>query len=150
LALEVNIAERMPILNVKAISRGRVEELSRLFDKLEVEARKLMKLKPVTNDPPGDEEGEGEEEEEVGGPKLEMFRRLRPIFKRIDTKIAEVLGIDVDVDVLWDQAWEMMERRVKGAEREARPGAKPITEEKPSEGRRRGRGGGSAPITSFF
>jgi len=79
---------------------------------------------------------------------------LRPIFKRIDeTKIAEVLGIDVDVDALWDQAWEMMERRVKGAEREARPGAKPITEEKPSEGRRRGRrrrGGGSAPITSFF
>jgi hypothetical protein len=153
LALEVNITEGMPILNVKAVDRGRVEELARLFDELEAKARELMGLKPVTNDPPGDEEGEGEEEEEVGGPKLEMFRRLRPIFKRIDTKIAEVLGIDVDVDVLWDQAWEMMERRVKGAEREARPGAKPITEEKPSEGRRRGRrrrGGGSAPITSFF
>jgi len=78
---------------------------------------------------------------------------LRPIFKRIDEKVAGILGIDVDVDALWDQAWEMMERRVKGAEREARPGAKPITEEKPSEGRRRGRrrrGGGSAPITSFF
>jgi hypothetical protein len=151
LGLEVNIAERMPILNVKAIDRGKVEELARLFDELEAEARELMSLKPAANDPP--DEGEGEEEEEVGGPKLEMFRRLRPIFKRIDTKIAEVLGIDVDVDVLWDQAWEMMERRVKGAEREARPGAKPITEEKPSEGRRRGRrrrGGGSAPITSFF
>jgi len=138
----------MPILNVKAIDRGRVEELARLFDELEAEARELMGLKPAANDPP--DKGEGEEEEEVGGPKLEMFRRLRPIFKRIDTKIAEVLGIDVDMDVLWDQAWEMMERRVKGAEREARPGAKPITEEKPSEGRRRRRGGGSTPITSFF
>jgi SAM-dependent methyltransferase len=151
LGLEINITEKMPILNVKAIDRDRVEELARLFDKLEAKARKLVKLKPVTNDPP--DEGEGEEKEEVGGPKLEMFKQLKSNFKEIDTKIAELLGIEVDVDTLWDQAWEMMERRVKGAERVARPGAKPITEEKPSEGRRRGRhrrGGGSAPITSFF
>ena len=151
LGLEVSIAERMPILNVKAIDRGRVEELARLFDKLEAEARKFMGLKPVTNDPPGDEEGEGEEEEGVGGPKLEMFRRLRPIFREIDSKIAELLGVEVDVDALWDQAWEMMERRVRGAERVARPGAPPMAEEKPRErGRRRGRGGGSASITSFL
>jgi len=150
LGLEVNIAEGMPMLNVKAIDRGRVEGLARLFDELEAKARELMGLKPAANDPP--DEGEGEEEEEVGGPKLEMFRRLKPIFKRIDEAVAGILGIDIDVDALWDQAWEMMERRVKGAEREARPGAKPMTEEKPSEGgrrKRRGRGGGS-PITSFF
>jgi len=148
LGLEVNIAERMPMLNVKAIDRGRIEGLASLFDELETEARRLMGLKPVTNDPPN-----GEEEEEVGGPKLEMFRQLRPIFGEIDAKIAEVLGIEVDVGMLWDQAWEMMERRIKGAERKARPGAKPMTEEKPSEGRRHGRrrgGGGSVPITSFF
>jgi hypothetical protein len=151
LALEVNIAERMPILNVKAIDRGKVEELARLFDELEAEARRLLGLKPVANDPPGDEEGEGEEEEEVGGPKLEMFRRLRPIFEKIDAKIAEVLGIDIDVDALWGQAWEMMERRVKGAERVARPGAPPMAEEKSGEGRRKRRkGGGSVPLTSFF
>jgi len=152
LALEVNIAGRMPILNVKAIDRGRIEELASLFDELEAEARRLMELNPVTNDPPGDEESR-EEEEEVGGPKLEMFRQLRPIFGKIDAKIAEVLGIKVDVSMLWDQAWEMMERRVKGAEREARPGAKPMTEEKPNEGGRHGRrkrGGDSVPITSFF
>jgi len=151
LALEVNIAERMPILNVKAIDRGKVEELARLFDELEAEARRLMGLKPVTNDPPDDEEGEGEEEEEVGRPKLEMFRRLRPIFEKIDSKIAEVLGIGVDVGALWVQAWEMMERRVKGAEREARPGAQPVDKEKSGEDRnRRKKGGGSVPLTLFF
>ncbi|NAY82429.1 MAG: N-6 DNA methylase [Thaumarchaeota archaeon] len=153
LGLEVNIAGIMPILNVKAIDRDRVEELASLFDELEAEARRLMELNPVTNDPPGDEESKEEEEEEVGGPKLEMFRQLRPIFGKIDAKIAEVLGIEVDVSKLWDQAWEMMERRVKGAEREARPGAKPMTEEKPNEGGRHGRrkrGGDSVPITSFF
>jgi SAM-dependent methyltransferase len=151
LALEVNIAERMPILNVKAIDRSKVEELARLFDELEAEARRLMGLKPVADDPPGDEEGEGEEEEEVGGPKLEMFRRLRPIFEKIDSKIAEVLDIDVDVGALWVQAWEMMERRVKGAERVARPGAQPMDEEESGKGRRRRKKGGeSVPLTSFF
>jgi hypothetical protein len=151
LALEVNIAEWMPILNVKAIDRGRVEELARLFDELEAEARRLMGLKPVDNDPPSDEEGEGEEKEEVGGPKLEMFRRLRPIFEKTDSKIAEVLDIDVDVDALWSQAWEMMERRVKGAEKVARPGAQPMDEEKSGESRRRRKKGGeSVPLTSFF
>jgi type I restriction-modification system DNA methylase subunit len=151
LALEVNIAERMPILNVKTVDRGRVEELARLFDELEAEARRLMGLKPVADDPPGDEEGEGEEEEEVGGPKLEMFRRLRPIFEKIDSKIAEVLDIDVDVGALWVQAWEMMERRVKGAERVARPGAQPMDEEESGKGRRRRKKGGeSVPLTSFF
>jgi len=151
LALEVNIAERMPILNVKAIDRDKIGELAKLFDELEIEARKLMGLKSVTNDPP--DEGEEEEEGEVGGSKLEMFKRLRPIFRRIDEVVAKILGIDVDVDELWKQAWEMMERRVKGAEKEARPGAKLITGEKPSEGEERGRrrkGGGSVPITSFF
>jgi hypothetical protein len=150
LALEINIAGKMPILNVKAIDRGVVEELAKLFDKLETEARKLMGLKPVTNDPPDDEEG-GEEEEGVGGPKLEMFEQLKDNFKEIDAKIAELLGIEIDVDALWNQAWEMMERRVKGAEMVARPGAPPMAEEKPRErGRRRRRGGGSASITSFL
>jgi hypothetical protein len=151
LGLEVNIAERMPILNVKAIDMGKVEELARLFDELEAEARRLMGLKPVADDPSGDEEGEGEGEEEVGGPKLEMFRRLRPIFEKIDSKIAEVLGIDVDVGTLWGQVWEMMERRVKGAKRVARPGVQPMDEEKSGEGRRRRKkGDGSASLTSFF
>jgi len=155
LALEINIAKELPILNVKAIDRGKVEELARLFDELETEARKLMGLKPVTNDPPDDEE-----EEESGRDrqrKLRMFRQLRSVFSKIDREIADILGLkvaylDISVeDVLWDQAWEMLERRVRGAERVARPGAPPMAEEKPRErGRRRGRGGGSASITSFL
>jgi len=145
LSIEVNVVERMPILNVKKINRKYVEELANLFDKLESTARLIIIGTGASLSK--------EDEEEEGYGKLRMFKELRSIFREIDSKIAEVLGIDVDVDVLWDQAWEMMERRVKGAEREARPGAKPMTEEKPSEGRRRGRrrrGGGSAPITSFF
>jgi len=83
------------------------------------------------------------------GPKLEMFRQLRPIFRKIDSKIVELLGIEVDA--LWDQAWGMMERGVKGAGRVARPGALPMAEEKPrGRGGRRRRGGGSASITSFL
>lgn len=52
-----------------------------------------------------------------------MIKRLRPIFRKIDEKIAEILGIDIDVDILWEHAWGMMERRVKGAREVARPGA---------------------------
>jgi type I restriction-modification system DNA methylase subunit len=144
LGLEVSIAERMPILNVKAVDRDRVEELARLFDELEAEARRLMGLKPVTDDPPSDEE------EEAGGPKLEMFRQLRPVFRKVDAKIAEVLGIDVDVDALWDQAWEMMERRIRGAGRRVRPGAE--VEINPQAGRRREREGPgrTVPLTKWL
>jgi len=143
LALEVNIAERMPVLNVKAIDRSRVEELARLFDELETKARELMGLKPVTNDPPDSEEteeGEGEEEEEEEGcGKLRMFKELRPIFREIDGKIAEILGIHVDVDALWDKAWEMMERRVSGAGRKVTPGVEGIELTTPTKRSRKGR-----------
>jgi hypothetical protein len=54
-----------------------------------------------------------------------MFRRLRPVFREVDSVVTELLGIEIDVDALWNQAWEMMERRVKGTERVARPGAHP-------------------------
>jgi len=143
LALEVNIAERMPVLNVKAIDRSRVEELARLFDELETKARELMGLKPVTNDPPDSEEteeGEGEEEEEEEGcGKLRMFKELRPIFREIDGRIAEILGIHVDVDALWDKAWEMMERRVSGAGRKVTPGVEGIELTTPTKRSRKGR-----------
>jgi hypothetical protein len=113
LALEYNISEEIPMLNVKEINREDVEELARLFDELESKARQFA---GTSLDATSDEKGEG-------GGKLEMFRELRPIFRKIDSKIAEILGITVDVDALWDSAWEMMERRVKGAGRRVRPGA---------------------------
>ncbi|RSN79103.1 MAG: hypothetical protein DSO07_08320 [Thermoproteota archaeon] len=110
LALEADISGEMPVLNVKKIDRGDVVELAMLFDKLEFEARKLA----------GTSLGIASEGKEGG--KYKMFEKLRPVFKKIDSKIAEILGITVDVDALWDSAWDMMERRVKGAGRRVRPG----------------------------
>jgi len=112
LGLEVSIVEELPILNIKAIDRKYVIELSKMFDELEFRARTLISRKEKKID---DE-----------GPKLKMFRDLRPIFRKIDEKIAEILGISTDVDELWNYAWEMMERRVKGAERVVKPGAEVI------------------------
>jgi len=111
LGLEVNILEDMPIINVKSINRDDVEELARLFDDLESKARQLA----------GSGGGSEDEEEEVT--KLKMFEELKPDFQAIDRKVAEVLGVPVDVEWLWSSAWEMMERRIKGARGPTRPGA---------------------------
>ncbi len=101
IALEVNIARRMPILNVKAINRGDVKALARLFDDLETSARELAKEKE----------------------KMELFGSLKQKLQSIDRKIAEILNIPIDVEALWSSAWEMMERRVKGGRGPAIPGA---------------------------
>jgi hypothetical protein len=115
LGLEVSTVERMPCLDVKRIDRAHVEKLAELFDKLESEARQLISNYSIS---PRDQETEKEE----SGKKFEMFRRLRPVFKEIDVKIAEILGIAIDPDTLWSYAWEMMARRVKGARRKVKPG----------------------------
>jgi len=122
LCLEVNVVESMPILNVKKVGRSHVEELAKLFDELESTARSAISTGSSTT-----EEGEeGEKGEEEEGKKLKMFKELREVFKKIDRKIAEVLGISVDVDELWSYAWEMMERRIKGAGRKVVPGAEGV------------------------
>lgn len=123
LALEVNIVERMPILNVKKIDQRCVEELAQLFDKLESAARLIMSTGALLSKESKEEES-GEEEE--GGEKLRMFKELRPIFREIDSKIAEILGVYVDVDELWKYAWEMMERRIKSAGKKVAPGAEGV------------------------
>jgi type I restriction-modification system DNA methylase subunit len=123
LALEVNVVERMPVLNVKKIDRRYVEELAQLFDKLESAALLIMSTGASLSRESEEEEGE---EREEGGKKLRMFKELRPIFREIDSKIAEILGIYVDVDELWRYAWEMMERRIKGAGRKVAPGAEGV------------------------
>jgi len=149
LALEVNIAEKMPILNVKKIDRKQIEDLAQLFEKLEFSARSII----------GDSSNESVSEEEKGVGKLEMFRMLRLIFREIDSKIAEILKINVNVDELWNSAWEMMRRRVEGAGRKVRPGAEieiEIKEEKESEKRKgrkrrkRSSEGKVTPLTKWF
>jgi type I restriction-modification system DNA methylase subunit len=114
LGLEVSIVERMPCLDVKRIDRTHVEKLAELFDKLESRARELISNYSTS---PRDQE------KEEGGKKFEMFRRLKPVFKEIDAKIVEILGIAINPDTLWSYAWEMMARRVKGAKRKVKPGA---------------------------
>jgi hypothetical protein len=121
LALEVNVVEKMPILNVKKIDRRYVEELANLFDKLESVARQIMGAGASLS-----EESEEESEEEEGSKKLRMFKELRPVFREIDGKIAEILEVYVDADGLWKYAWEMMERRIKGAGRKVAPGAEGV------------------------
>lgn len=132
LGLEVDLLRRMPILNVKALKRKDVEELARLFDGLEQEARGSASG--------SEDEGGGDEENEEGSErgrgKLEMFRRLRARFQAIDGKIAEVLGLGVDVEQLWGAAWEMMERRISAV------GGRARREEFRVDDRR----GGSAPL----
>ena len=137
LGLEVNILRDMPIINVKDIERADVSELAKLFEELESKARQLAKS-----------EEEIEEEEKVT--KLKMFEELKPYFQAIDRKIAEVLGVSVDVEWLWSFAWEMLERRIKGARGPMRPGAEVSLEidvgrKRRSRKRRSRRGRSSSP-----
>ncbi len=152
LGLEVSVATRMPIPNVKLLDRGDVKDLAKLFEELEGKARELIGLKPAT-DPTS-------EESEESGLKLEMFAKLKPILQEIDSKIAQILGIPVDVEQLWSHAWEMMERRIKGAKGPTRPGAEvsigiDVGRERRGRDRRgKRRGGGSSgtvtPLDKWF
>jgi hypothetical protein len=150
LGLEVNVVEKMPILDVKKIDRRYVEELAQLFDKLESAARLIMSTGASLS-------REGEEEEE-GGEKLRMFKELGQVFKEIDSKIAEILGVYVDVDGLWRYAWEMMERRIKGAGRKVAPGAEGVelatSAKEVKKGKRKKRKGSSQdkiiPLSKWF
>jgi type I restriction-modification system DNA methylase subunit len=139
IALEVQHARDMPILNVKALRRNDVEELAKIFDELESEARKYVRRGSVEV-----------EEDEKGGGKMEMFKHLKPVFAKIDSKISEILGIYEDIEWLWSSAWEMMERRIKGSEEPTRPGAEVSVSIDVGGGSKRGKrrsGGSSGAVT---
>jgi type I restriction-modification system DNA methylase subunit len=150
LSIEVKVIERMPILNVKKVDRKYVEELAQLFDRLESVARLIIGTSALLSK-------EGEEEEE-GGEKLRMFKELKTVFREIDSKVAEILGIHIDVDELWRYAWEMMERRIKGAGRKVVPGAEGVelatSAKEVKKSRKRGKKRGSqdrvVPLTKWF
>jgi len=153
LSIEVNVVENMPILNVKKINRSDVEELAKLFEKLESAARSI-----IGGNTSSSRGSEGEEEEEEGGEKLRMFKELRPVFREIDSKIAEILGVSIDVDELWRYAWEMMERRIKGAGRKVAPGAEGVeiasslreAKKRESKRMRKGSQGKTESLTKWF
>jgi type I restriction-modification system DNA methylase subunit len=150
LSIEVEDVKRMPMLDVKKIDRKYVEELANLFDKLESAARRIIGTGASLSKEEDEEEGE-----EKGYEKLWMFKELRPIFREIDSKIAEILGINVDVDALWDEAWEMMERRVSAAGRKVTPGVEGIELTTPTKSSRKGRRkrgsqGNVVPLTKWL
>jgi len=125
LGLEVNILRDMPLLSVKNLGRRDVEELARLFDELEDNAKQLTKEE---------------------GTKLKMFEALKPYFQKIDQKITEILGMPIDVEWLWNSAWEMMERRVRSARGHMRPGTEVSIEI--NIGKRKGRMRGKTDSSS--
>jgi len=154
IALEVQHARDIPILNVKNIDRKVVEGLAKLFDDLEKKAREIITVMKVEEE--SEEEGEGSSDSKRRTTKLEMFSKLKPYLQEIDRKITEVLGITIDIDQLWSSAWEMMERRVKGAGEPTRPGTDASVEVGlGEERRRRGRGrksssGGSSSLGKWM
>lgn len=79
------VAEKMPIINVKAIDRNDVEELAELFDELEKQARKILQMLSRSK------KVRKSSGEEVNGPELELVKQLRPIFKKIDEKTLRFL-----------------------------------------------------------
>ncbi len=83
---------------------------------------------------------------------------MRPVFREIDSKSAEILGISIDVDELWRRAWEMMKRRTKGAGIKVTPRAEGVeissslreAKRKESKRKRRGSQGKAEPLTKWF
>jgi len=94
IVLDVDVVDKMPVLNVKKIDRSIVEELAKLFDKLEFTTRSIVETRRITI-----KESE----------KPEIFKEVREVFRKIDTKVSEILEISIDVDELWSYAREMME-----------------------------------------
>jgi hypothetical protein len=145
LAVEANMLDDLPILDVKKLPRNEVERLAQLFDKLESEARRL---------------GGADEVEDVFGSELakELTSKsdirvgiqglFNTVIKEIDYEIARILGLEHLVEILRALVLELIRRRLSRA-REARREAVRGSEELPRVERpRRRRGGeGSRGIT---
>jgi len=87
IAFEVAQAERMPIPDIKALSKSDIQELANLFDKLEQEARKIG-----------------------GAHTLSKLAHLEPLFEEIDDKVTEIFNLP---DNLGKQAREIASRLMK-------------------------------------
>lgn len=92
LHIDLYPARNIPIPNIKALSEKDVEDLAKLFDELDAEARKHKDAKKL----------------------LEVLNYLKPIKQKIDKKICEIYGLNIDVEALWNQTIRMMERRILG------------------------------------
>jgi hypothetical protein len=88
LEIDLNVVRDIPIPNLKRLNEKDVDELAKLFDELEAEARKQKERKV-----------------------LETLNYLKPIKQEIDRKICEIYDLKIDVEELWNSTVEMMERR---------------------------------------
>ncbi|MFN3804484.1 MAG: class I SAM-dependent DNA methyltransferase [Pyrobaculum sp.] len=96
IALELNIAGEMPILDVRRLDRQWLEKLARLFDELEAEARKIG-----------------------GASEREQLEKLKPAIYRIDDVIAEMLNISrEEVERIQKEVEQLIERRVSRKKKE--------------------------------
>ncbi|MEM2374354.1 MAG: N-6 DNA methylase, partial [Thermoproteota archaeon] len=114
IALEVNIARDMPILDIRRLSEDQVKALSESFEKLENEARKIG-----------------------GASEKEQIDRLKPIIYEIDNVVAKILGLpDVMVKSVQMQVDMLVERRIAGSKEERRGHVKGEAELKVSPSKR--------------
>ena len=98
IALEVNVAKDMPILDVKKLSDEQISKLATLFDKLESEARRIG-----------------------GASEKEQIEKLKPTIYEIDMAIADILGLSKDVVKLLENRVDILvERRIAGSKEERR------------------------------
>ncbi|MFP3131305.1 MAG: N-6 DNA methylase [Nitrososphaeria archaeon] len=98
IALEVNIAKEMPILDMRKLSDEQVKVLAKKFDELEAEARKIG-----------------------GASESEQVEKLKPKIYEIDAEIGKILKVPQDVIIQVQESVELLiDRRVSGA-KEAMP-----------------------------
>ncbi|MEM2619627.1 MAG: N-6 DNA methylase, partial [Candidatus Hadarchaeales archaeon] len=93
IGFEINIAREMPILDVRKLNDKQLNSLAKLFDELELEARKIG-----------------------GASTKEQIEQLKPKIYEIDRAIAKILDLkDEDVKKVEAQVDLMVERRVSAA-----------------------------------
>jgi len=115
IALEVNIARDMPILDVRRLSDEQIKALAVKFNRLESEARRIG-----------------------GASEREQLEKLKPVIYEVDRALAEILDIPEDiVKLVEDQVDMLVERRIAGSKEEKRESVRGETEIKLKPPRRR-------------
>lgn len=93
IALEVNVARDMPILDIRKLSKDHVKELAKKFNELENEARKIG-----------------------GASEKEQIEKLKPKIYEIDKLIGEILNLKIEEIKDIEKTVELLvERRISGA-----------------------------------
>jgi len=134
LAIEANVLNDMPILDVRKLSVEEVERLAELFDKLESEARKLGGADTAENI-----FGSELAEELTGKRDVEanVIGLYSTTIKEIDYEIARILKIEHLIEAIRVLVIELIKRRLSRtgkAEREAIKGSEEVLEiEKPKK-----------------